>query len=110
MPDAVAAIVHPVNAPIAVTVGKQGPPGKTGDPGPGGSASAQASGEILVANTIWIMNHNLELGEEQLNPALWWFEDENGNPMEPADIVWSSNNSAIAQWGDDPVRGKWWFR
>jgi hypothetical protein len=69
---------------------------------PTGTGSA-----ITVPNLVWLMTHNLGYEtEEELNPAVWYFEDENGNEMEPVEIAYVNPNQATATWLD-PVRGTW---
>lgn len=95
-----------VESPSSVSVVNAGPVGPKGDAGTG-TASSTISGEILVANTLWMMPHNLDLNSElDLNPAVWWFEDENGTPMEPISVNYVNSNIASAGWLE-PVRGRW---
>jgi hypothetical protein len=82
--------------------------GPMGQRGPSGAEAARATGEITVQNSVWLMQHDQDLLESELNPALFWFEDENGNAMEPGEILWSTNDRALAVW-DEPVRGTWIF-
>lgn len=71
-----------------------------------GSDTDDAHGTIIVANFVWTMPHGLNISEADFNPADWWFTDENGDPMEPEEVIWMNNNTALAQWSD-PVLGTW---
>lgn len=93
---------------VVLMVEQRGPQGIQGIAGPPGVAGGNAQGAVAVANTVWLMTHGLELTEDRFNPAGFWFEDENGDPMEPEEVVWINPNQAVAQW-PDPVRGSWKF-
>lgn len=87
---------------IVRVVAVAGPPGPTGSPG-----GASASGTINVANMVWVMTHGLGYPDPSyINENLWWFEDENGNPMEPTTITYVNPNIASAEWLD-AQKGTW---
>lgn len=91
----------------SVSVINAGPPGPPGASGGGGTSNDVIGGDINVASTIWIMTHGLNMaGASKLNPSVWYFEDENGNPMEPISVDYVNPNIASAGWLT-PVRGSW---
>lgn len=99
--DRMVAVVNSSGSVAVVSAGPQGPPGMTGS---GGDLSAQ--GTINNPSVLWVMFHDLNESLDQFNPADWWFEDENGNPMEPIEVLFINQNVAQANWLD-PVRGSW---
>lgn len=95
-----------IESPSCVSVVSAGPVGPSGPD----SFSGTVYGEITVENTLWTMPHNLDFDSElELNPSVWWFEDENGDPMEPISVNYVTSNIASASWLE-PVRGTWRLR
>lgn len=74
---------------------------------PGQDASEGASGTQSTPSLVWIMTHNSNISEAELNPELWSFRDQDGNLMEPEQIQYVNDNQALAVWLDDPVAGSW---
>lgn len=82
--------------------------GVRGERGPGGGG-AEGAGGLIASNAVWLIHHDLDLTEEELNPGMFWFEDLSGNPMEPVEVLWSNNDTALAVW-DGPRPGRWRYK
>lgn len=88
-----------------ITIVNAGPVGPRGIRGPSGAE--RANGDIATPLLVWLMPHGLNIPQDSFNPAIWWFTDQSGNPMEPEDVVWVDADNALAVWGDVPVLGHW---
>lgn len=86
--------------------GEKGDQGDRGLPGPPGGVGANASGTWTTPNIVQMMQHNLGIAEADLNPNIWYFEDQDGNPMEPISVQYVNDNVALSTW-IDPVVGSW---
>jgi hypothetical protein len=90
---------------VEVVIETDGVPGPAGAPGAG--AASTVTGVINSANTIWILPHNLDMaGPEEINPNRWYFEDQDGNEIEPDGVHYINSNSASVTW-PVPYAGRW---
>lgn len=87
-----------VNSPSKVSIVRAGP---IGPPGINAGSATAASGEVVVANNVWIMDHNL-----QFKPQFMFFTQDGLNELEPYDLQHVNNTRTLAVW-PEPTVGTW---